>query len=39
MDYEHISEDLLIELENASITPLSVDEEWYIELNKSICDI
>ena len=39
MDYEHISEDLLIELENASITPLTKEEEEYIKLNKTMCDI
>ena len=39
MDYEHISEDLLIELENDSITPLTKEEEEYIKLNKTICDI
>ena len=39
MDYEQISSDLLIELENESITPLSKNEEQYIELNKTMRDI
>ena len=39
MDYEHISEDLLIELENASIQELTENEKQYIELNKTMCEI
>jgi len=39
MDYEYISEDLLIELENSPITPLTENEKHYIELNKTMCDI
>ena len=39
MDYEYISEDLLIELENASITPLTENEKHYFELNKTMCEI
>ena len=34
MDYEHISEELLIELENTSITELTVEEERYIEMTR-----
>ena len=34
MDYEHISEELLIELENASISSLSKNEEQYIEMTR-----
>ena len=32
MDYEQISSDLLIELENASIPELTAEEERYIEM-------
>ena len=39
MDYEKLSEDLLLELENESITPLSKNEEQYIELNNTMRDI
>ena len=39
MDYENISDELLIELENASISPLSKNEEQFIELNKTMRDI
>ena len=39
MDYEQISSDLLIELENESISPLSKNEEKYIELNNTMRDI
>ena len=39
MDYEQISSDLLIELENETISPLSKNEEQYIELNKTMRDI
>ena len=39
MDYDFISEDLLIELENASIQELTENEKQYIELNKTMCDI
>ena len=34
MDYEYISEDLLIELENSPITPLTAEEERYIEMTR-----
>ena len=39
MDYEYISEDLLIELENSPITALTKEEEEYIKLNRTMCDI
>ena len=39
MDYEQISSDLLIELENESISPLSKNEEQYIELNNTMINI
>ena len=34
MDYEQISSDLLIELENASIPELTKEEEQYIEMTR-----
>ena len=39
MDYEQISSDLLIELENETISPLSKNEEQYIELNNTMRNI
>ena len=39
MDYEKLSEDLLLELENESISPLSKNEEQYIEFNNTMRDI
>ena len=39
MDYEHISEDMLTELENASVAPITAEEKHYIELNKTMNNI
>ena len=39
MDYEQISSDLLIELENESIPELTKNEEKYIELNNTMRNI
>ena len=39
MDYEKLSEYLLLELENISISPLTKNEEQYIELNNTMRNI
>ena len=39
MDYEKLSEDLLLELENESIPELTKEEERYIELNNTMINI
>ena len=36
MDYEHISEDLMDELENAEPLPLTEEERRYIELTREL---
>ena len=36
MDYEHISEDLMYELENNEPSPLTEEERKYIELTREI---
>ena len=36
MDYEHISEDLMYELENAEPLPLTCEESRYIELTREL---
>ena len=36
MDYEHISDDLMYELENAEPSPLNEEERRYIELTREL---